>query len=222
MSDTPISPGAGAITASGVALKMALLMAPLVGALSFGGVAPANAISMATLPGAWSVAGAAPVLTNRTVTAIVPTVGAVALAGVAPGNTQKTNSSFVPLVGALTCAGVASTVSQQDGPTVSVAGPGQVTATWNLVNLQSGTRMPLVSGYGTVFTQVTGTFGSGGSVQMEGSNDGFNWVKLSPTALTSAGFFAALGVNERPKYVRPNCTAGDATTNLTIVSWFSS
>jgi hypothetical protein len=115
-------------------------------------------------------------------------------------------------------------VSQQDAPTIALEGIGQGTATWNLVNGQAGVRFPNVPGYETVFTQVSGTLGSGGSVQIEGSNDGFTWTKLSPAALTSGlpAFFAALGANERPKYVRPNCTAGDATTNLTIVSWFSS
>lgn len=69
------------------------------------------------------------------------------------------------------------------------------------------------------FFQVTGTFGAAGSVQVEGSNDGVNYVKLSPAALTAAGFFAGLGVTERPKYVRPNVTAGDGTTALTVTAF---
>lgn len=69
------------------------------------------------------------------------------------------------------------------------------------------------------FFQVTGTFGAAGSVQIEGSNDNVNWVKLSPAALTAAGLFAGLGVTERPKYLRPNVTAGDGTTALTITGF---
>jgi len=68
--------------------------------------------------------------------------------------------------------------------------------------------------------QVLGTFGAGGSVQMEGSNDGTHYVKLSAAALTSAGFFSALGANERPKWIRPNVTAGDGTTALTVIAFF--
>lgn len=70
------------------------------------------------------------------------------------------------------------------------------------------------------FFQVTGTFGAAGSVQIEGSNDGVNYVKLSPAALTAAGLFAGFGVTERPKFVRPNVTAGDGTTALTVTAFF--
>ena len=68
----------------------------------------------------------------------------------------------------------------------------------------------------SAFFQVTGTFGAGGSVRLEGSNDGTNWFALSPAALTAAGFFAPLGVLEYPKFIRPNVTAGDGTTALTV------
>jgi hypothetical protein len=71
----------------------------------------------------------------------------------------------------------------------------------------------------TAFFQVTGTFGAAGSVQIEGSNDNVNWVKLSPAALTAAGLVAPLAVNERPKWLRPNVTAGDGTTALTITGF---
>lgn len=71
----------------------------------------------------------------------------------------------------------------------------------------------------TASFQVAGTFGAGGSVQMEGSNDNAAWVKLSPAALVAAGFFAPLAVNERPKYIRPNVTAGDGTTALTVTGF---
>lgn len=75
--------------------------------------------------------------------------------------------------------------------------------------------------WSTAFFQASGTFGAGGSVQIEGSNDNATWVKLSPAALTAAGLFAALGVTERPKFVRPSVTAGDGTTNLTVIGFFA-
>ena len=66
-----------------------------------------------------------------------------------------------------------------------------------------------------------GTSRAGGSVQVESSNDGVTWVKASPAALTSAGFFAALGGQERPLLLRPNVTAGDGTTSLTVTGWLN-
>lgn len=78
---------------------------------------------------------------------------------------------------------------------------------------------PVAEDWVTASFQVAGTFGAAGSVQMEGSNDNINWVKLSPAALVAAGFFAPLAVNERPKFVRPNVTAGDGTTALTVTGF---
>ena len=65
--------------------------------------------------------------------------------------------------------------------------------------------------------QFTGTFGTGGSIQMEGSNDGTNWGILndlqgSQIVKTATGIE---GIAEVPRYVRPKVTAGDGTTSLT-------
>jgi hypothetical protein len=38
--------------------------------------------------------------------------------------------------------------------------------------------------YRSAFFEATGVFGNGGSVQIEGSNDGASWYALSPAALT--------------------------------------
>lgn len=65
----------------------------------------------------------------------------------------------------------------------------------------------------------TGTFGVAGSVQLEGSNDGTNWFKLSPAALTAAGSFL-LAAQERPRFIRPHVTAGDGTTALIVIVKF--
>jgi hypothetical protein len=66
--------------------------------------------------------------------------------------------------------------------------------------------------------QVTGTFGTGGSCTIQGSNDGTNWASLADPqgnalTFTSQKIEQAL---ELPRYVRPNVTAGDGTTNLTV------
>jgi hypothetical protein len=65
----------------------------------------------------------------------------------------------------------------------------------------------------------TGTFGTGGSVSLEGSNDGTNWFILkdpSSTAITmtAAGLRAVL---EHPLQLRGHVTAGDGTTALVMI-----
>lgn len=203
MSDTPISPGAGSLTATGVvaAMAMSLTFVPQVGGVS--------------------LAGAAPGFTSGTATVITPSVGATTLAGVASTIAKPTVTGMTPTVGAVTMAGVASTVAQASGAVANFDGLDQGLCVWSGIgNGQVGTFVPFRSG--KVSLQVTGTFGSGGSIKLQGSNDLINWWDLTPTALTSAGGFAALGANEKPRAIRPSCTAGDATTNLTVTAWFSS
>ncbi len=63
---------------------------------------------------------------------------------------------------------------------------------------------------------MTGTFGTGGSVTMQGSNDNTNWFTLKDTAGSDMTYTAAGGgmACSRPRYVRPSVTAGDGTTAL--------
>lgn len=94
-----------------------------------------------------------------------------------------------------------------------------VTVTWSAV--PNGNQGDAHGGPWSTFSAiVTGTFGVAGSVRLEGSNDGVNWFALSPTALVAAGSFAPLGAAEHPKFIRPNVTAGDGTTALTVVAFF--
>lgn len=70
--------------------------------------------------------------------------------------------------------------------------------------------------------QVLGTFGVGGSVNIEGSNDGgTTWAIIndtrgegSPLTFTTADVRA---INENPDLIRANVTAGDGTTSLTVI-----
>ena len=69
--------------------------------------------------------------------------------------------------------------------------------------------------YATV--QFTGTFGAGGSVNLEGSLDGSLWTTLldstgAAITLTAAGMVT---VRDMVKYYRPHVTAGDGTTAIT-------
>lgn len=66
--------------------------------------------------------------------------------------------------------------------------------------------------------QVTGTFGAGGTVAIEGSNDGTNYVTLNDPqgnalAVTTAKIEQIL---EMTRYIRPRITGGDGSTSLTV------
>lgn len=66
--------------------------------------------------------------------------------------------------------------------------------------------------------QVIGTFGVGGSVTMEGSNAGAVYAALTDpqgNAITKTAA-AIETVVETPKFSRPNVTAGDGTTSITV------
>lgn len=66
--------------------------------------------------------------------------------------------------------------------------------------------------------QVLGTFGSGGSVSIKGSNDGVNWVVLTDP-LGNALTFTSAGmkqITELPYQIRPEVTAGDGTTAIDV------
>lgn len=66
--------------------------------------------------------------------------------------------------------------------------------------------------------QVTGTFGTGGTVTMEGSMNGTDWISLADeqgNVLTFTGGNGGL-IMQNYRYIRPNITAGDATTAITV------
>jgi hypothetical protein len=65
--------------------------------------------------------------------------------------------------------------------------------------------------------QFEGTFGDGGIIIMEGSNDGSNWRVLTDPqgnniSKTTPGIETIV---ELTRYIRPRVPAGDGTTNLT-------
>jgi CRISPR/Cas system CMR-associated protein Cmr3 (group 5 of RAMP superfamily) len=67
--------------------------------------------------------------------------------------------------------------------------------------------------------QIAGTFGAGGSINVEGSNDGTNWMILTDMAGDAITMVAAglVTIMENPLFVRANVTAGDENTDLTMV-----
>lgn len=88
--------------------------------------------------------------------------------------------------------------------------------TWSgLLNGDDGTPIEM-PGSADRSIQFVGTFGAGGTIVFEGSNDGTNYATLADPqgnaiSKTSAGIEAILEIT---RYVRPRVTAGDGTTNL--------
>lgn len=72
-------------------------------------------------------------------------------------------------------------------------------------------------GSGDRAVQVSGTFGAGGTVIVEGTTDGTNWSQLRDPGGTVLSFTAAglKAILEHVVAVRPRVTAGDGTTSIT-------
>lgn len=90
--------------------------------------------------------------------------------------------------------------------------------TWaTVLNGDSGVMLDQ-SEYTDKSVQVFGTFGAGGNVRLQGSNDGTNWNTLTDGQgnaldITAAGIKF---VTEATRYIRPLVTAGDGNTNVTV------
>lgn len=65
--------------------------------------------------------------------------------------------------------------------------------------------------------QFNGTFGAGGTIKLQGSNDGTNWIDLTDPQGNAISKAAAgiEAVTEITQFVRPFVSAGDGTTLLT-------
>ena len=104
---------------------------------------------------------------------------------------------------------------------------------WNTKRVSSTTWTPLLTtDVGTAESpgrladksvQIIGTAGAGGSVNIQGSNDGTTWVSLTASAAATPGqslATAAPGVYqiiENTLFVRPSVVGGDGTTSLTVI-----
>jgi len=90
--------------------------------------------------------------------------------------------------------------------------------TWSgLLNGDSGTPYSM-PGFADRAFQITGVFGVGGSISIEGSLNGTSYIVLTDpqgNALTKTAA-AIEQISEIVKFIRPNVTAGDGTTNLTV------
>ena len=113
---------------------------------------------------------------------------------------------------------VVSSTTAKHGGDQGTRGLGAYLVTWAaLPNGDTGTPFEDVTAADRT-VQVTGTFGIGGSVNLEGSLDGTNYKVLTDPQGNALTFTAAgiEAVTEITKYIRPNVTAGDGSTSLTI------
>ena len=87
-----------------------------------------------------------------------------------------------------------------------------------LANGDSGSAVDL-NDYRDRSIQVLGTFGTGGSVTLQGSNDGgTTWATLTDQSGNNLTFTAAgiKHIQQLTEFIRPTVTAGDGTTALTV------
>lgn len=85
-----------------------------------------------------------------------------------------------------------------------------------LTQTTSDVGEPLLLKYADFCVQMSGTFGVGGTIVLEGSNDGVSYFTLNDTQGSAVSITAGAikQVVEAPRYVRPRISAGDGTTAL--------
>lgn len=88
----------------------------------------------------------------------------------------------------------------------------------NMANGDVGEPIVLTK-YNDRTLHVTGTFGVGGTVTFEGSNDGTEYLAMRDVfnATVSATEAKLITLAEVPLYVRPHVTAGDGSTVITVI-----
>lgn len=89
---------------------------------------------------------------------------------------------------------------------------------WTVANGESGAALFLPA-FSDRTVQISGTFGAGGSITMQGSLDGTNWFTLTdPQGNNITKTAASLeAISEATPYIRPTVTAGDGTTAITVI-----
>lgn len=92
--------------------------------------------------------------------------------------------------------------------------------TWALTTADADGEPCRFQGSGDRTFQVTGNFGAGGTVLLQGSLDGSNWFTLSKADGTAASFAASglAAVTESPIYVRPFVSAGTGVSVTSILA----
>lgn len=101
--------------------------------------------------------------------------------------------------------------------TKTEAGGGAYLFEWTLANGETGDAVEFV-GAPDRSVQLSGTFGSGGTVVIEGSIDGLTYATLTDPQGNALSVTAAKieAITELVRYIRPRVTAGDGTTAIKI------
>jgi hypothetical protein len=97
---------------------------------------------------------------------------------------------------------------------------GVMLITWSgLANGSTGAAFMQGDWCGDRTAQVDGIFGAGGSLAIEGSIDGSNWVVLSDNTGNALNVTSlkVRNVFDAPLYFRPHVTVGDGTTSLRLI-----
>jgi len=88
----------------------------------------------------------------------------------------------------------------------------------NLLTAENGDAASLAK-WATKSIQVSGTVGAGGSVNVQGSNDGTNWATLDEStgdALSTMGV-GIKDILQNTQFIRPSVVGGDGTTAIKVV-----
>ena len=104
-------------------------------------------------------------------------------------------------------------------PTVVNTDRGQVITWTGLLNGDDGTPVGVGEDFADRSVHILGTFGTGGTALVEGTLDGTNYGTLTDSTGTALSVTAAKlrAVVEIVKYIRPRISAGDGSTDLTVV-----
>lgn|SRR5262245_7808993 len=99
--------------------------------------------------------------------------------------------------------------------------PGSYVATWTgLLNTETGVSADMPVDAATRSIQISGTFGVGGNVVIEGSNDGTNFFTLNNALGTALGTITAAALHSLDQnclFVRPRISGGDGTTLINVI-----
>lgn len=95
---------------------------------------------------------------------------------------------------------------------------GTLQVSWEgLANGDNGNAQQ-IGQFGDKSVHVKGTFGTGGTCVIQGSNDGATWKTLTDPQGNALSFTAEAieQILENVRYYRPNVTAGDGSTSLNV------
>lgn len=94
-----------------------------------------------------------------------------------------------------------------------------VVATWPAMQSGDDGQPIELANFADRSVQVVGDFGAGGNVRIEGSLDGTNYATLTDPQGNALDITTAKieAITELVRWIRPRVTAGDGSTNLTVI-----